>query len=125
MSLTKSLSKPLSGLVPPSKKIGTTIITGTGFDAVAKTVDGIFGSPIQRIFSFNFPIVGPIGILDILNYLVHSRGKLVSQNGILAVVAAKIVQTGGIGGMNLIPVLTNTPKTTVNVAGLSQTGANI
>src|SRR5690349_17436406 len=114
MSLTKSITKPLSGLVPPSKKIGTTIITGTGFDTVAKTVDGIFGAPIQRIFSFNFPIVGPIGVIDILNYLVHSRGKLVSQTGIIAVVGAKIVQTGGIGGMNLIPVLTNAGKTTVN-----------
>jgi hypothetical protein len=125
MSLTKSITKPFSGLVPPSKKIGTTIITGTGFDAVAKTVDGIFGSPIQRIFSFNFPLIGPIGVLDILNYMVHSRGKLVSQNGLLAVVGAKIVQTGGIAGMNIIPVLTNTNKTTVNIAGLSQTGANL
>ena len=125
MALVKSITKPLSGLVPPSKKIGTTIITGTGFDAVAKAVDGIFGSPVQRIFSFNFPIIGPIGVLDIINYLVHSRGKLISQTGLIAVVGAKIVQTGGIGGMNLIPVLTNVSKTTVNVGGLSQTGANI
>lgn len=113
----KSLTKPFENLVPASKKLGTTIITGTGFDAVAKTVDGIFGSPVQRIFSFNFPFVGPIGLLDVLNYLVHSRGKMISQNGLIAVVGAKIVQTGSIAGMNILPIGRSTPSTTVSVAG--------
>lgn len=125
MALTTSVTKPFKGLVPASKKIGTNIITGTGFDAVAKTVDGIFGSPVQRIFSFNLPLVGPIGVIDVLNYLVHSGGKMVSKTGLTAVIGAKIVQTGGIAGVNLIPTLRNVPATTVSAGGLSATGANL
>lgn len=121
MSIQKSITKPFQNLVPASKKLGTTIITGTGFDAVAKAVDGIFGAPIQRIFSFNFPLIGPIGVLDILNYMVHSRGKLISQNGLIAVAGAKIVQTGGIAGVDLLPVLRGTPSTTVSVNGAGPT----
>jgi len=125
MSIQRSVTKPFENLVPASKKLGTNIITGTGFDAVGKAVDGIFGSPIQRIFSFNLPIIGPVGVIDILNYLVHSRGKLVSQNGLIAVIGAKVVQTGQIAGLNLLPVLRNVPSTTVSAGGLSATGANL
>jgi len=126
MSAVSGLHKSVGRIVPISKGIGQNIITGTGFDTVAKTVDGIFGSPVQRIFSFNFPLVGPVGVIDVLNYLIHSRGKMVSKNGFIAVLGAKIVQTGGIGGMNLIPTLRNTPSTTVSVGGqLPASGANI
>jgi hypothetical protein len=128
MSTTTKLVTPFKRFVPVGKGIVQTSITGVGFDAVAKTVDGVFGSPVQRIFSFNFPMIGPIGVIDAINYLIHGQGKIISGKGLTAVLAAKLVQTGGIAGFNLIPTLRGTPSTTVSVAGqgpTTGTGANI
>jgi len=86
-----TIQKPLRKAVPVSKGLLQNSVTGVGFDAVSRTVDNIFGSPVQRIFSVNLPIIGAFGPIDFLNYLVHANGLRISKNGIVAVVAAKIV----------------------------------
>lgn len=92
MAITTTVTNTLKKAVPTSKGIIQNSVTGVGFDQVAKTVDNIFGSPVQRIFSFNMPVIGPIGPIDIMNYFTHANGLRVSKNGFIAVIAAKIVQ---------------------------------
>jgi len=64
---------------------------GIGTDLLMRAVDGIFGSPVQRIFSFNLPILGPVGPIDILNYMIYAGGLKVSKRGLIAVASAKLV----------------------------------
>ena len=122
---TSTVTRPFKKFVPAAKGVIQTSVVGVGFDQIAKTVDGVFGSPVQRIFSFNFPLVGPIGPIDIINYLVNGNGKLISGKGATAVLAAKLVQTGNLAGFNLIPTLRSTPATTVSVAGASGSGPTV
>jgi len=94
--------------VPKSGGIVQNAITGIGFDQLARAVDSVVGSPVQSIFSFNLPVIGGVGIIDVINYLLHSQGKIISKNGIIAVGAAKFV-TGAlpaIGGI-AIPSIGN------------------
>ena len=103
MGLTTTITKPFKKFVPSSSGLVANAVTGIGFDQLARAVDGVVGSPVQGIFSFNVPIIGPVGIIDLINYLVHSQGKIVSKKGLIAVGAAKFV-TGAlpaIGGISI------------------------
>ena len=104
--------------VPASKGIIQTSVTGIGFNTVAAVVDGIFGSPVQRIFSFNLPFIGPVGPLDVLNYVIHAGGLKLSKKGLIAVLAAKAAQTGAIAGFNIVNIgARGIPATTVSIGG--------
>lgn len=88
LQITQTLHKA----VPASKGIIQNSVTGVGFDQVAKTLDNIVGSPIQKIFSMPIPFIGSVGAIDVANYFVHANGLKLSKNGFIAVIAAKIVQ---------------------------------
>ena len=77
-------------IVPTSKGIIQNVITGIGADTTMRLMDNIVGSPVQRIFSFNLPILGNIGPIDFLNYIAHSGGFKISRKGLIAVAAAKV-----------------------------------
>ena len=64
---------------------------GIGSDLLMRAIDGVFGSPVQKIFSFNIPVLGTIGPIDILNYMIYAGGLKVSKRGLIAVGAAKLV----------------------------------
>lgn len=87
--------------VPKSKGLVQTAITGVGFDAVAKVVDGFVGAPLQR-FGITLPVMGRVSIIDFVNFAVHNRGLKLKKEGFIAVGSAKLVQTGfNVGSLNL------------------------
>lgn len=93
LAITTSLTK----IVPQSRGMVQTAVTGIGFDQVLKVVDGFVGSPMQK-FGVSVPIVGRLSLVDFVNYMVHNGGKIMpsksATKGITAVVSAKLVQTG-------------------------------
>lgn len=103
MAILGSVTTTLHKAVPASKGIIQNSVTGVGFDQVAKTIDNMVGSPVQKIFSFNVPFLGSAGPIDLMNYFVHANGLKLSKNGFIAVLAAKIVQgvLPSIGGIKL------------------------
>jgi len=108
MGLTTTITKPFRKFVPKSGGIVQNAVTGIGFDQLARAVDSVVGSPVQGIFNFNLPFIGGVGIIDVVNYFLHSGGKIISKNGFVAVGAAKFV-TGtlpAIGGI-AIPSIGN------------------
>jgi len=56
-----------------------------------RTADNITGGNVQRLFSVNVPVLGTIGPIDLLNYLVYANGFKISRRGFTAVIAAKLV----------------------------------
>ena len=89
----KQVSKLTSKLIPsPGRGILTTAVTGIGADRVMRLIDNVVGSPVQRLFSFNLPLIGTVGPIEALNYFGHSRGKLISRTGIVALLSAKIAE---------------------------------
>ena len=70
------------------------MVTGIGFDGIAKFVDGATGGILQS-FGVNLPVVGRISAIDLLNFYVNSGGfHFKRKEGYLAVGAAKLLQTG-------------------------------
>lgn len=90
MQINKFASKFKAG----TKGVLGTAASGIGTDVLMRTIDNIVGSPVQRIFSFNLPLLGTIGPIDVLNYSVHAGGFKINKTGFLAVIAAKIA--GGV-----------------------------
>ena len=89
----KQITKVTSKIIPATGKgILQNAVTGIGADRVMRLIDGVVGSPVQRLFSFNLPVIGTVGPIEALNYFGHSRGKLVSRAGIIALLSAKIAQ---------------------------------
>jgi hypothetical protein len=89
-SALSTVTNITSKIVPTSKGIVQNFVTGVGADTTMRLLDNIVGSPVQRIFSFNLPIIGSIGPIDLLNYVAHAGGFKVSRKGLIAVGAAKI-----------------------------------
>ena len=94
MAALQSVTKFTGKIVPTSKGIIQNFVTGVGADQTMRIVDNVFGSPVQRIFSVNLPILGSIGPIDFLNYIAHAGGFKVSKKGFIAVGAAKVA--GGV-----------------------------
>ena len=94
--LTKPIEKHLPKIAGTGMQVIATSISGVGFDQVAKVLDNFIGSPLQR-FGISLPIVGRISVINIINYFVHNKGKLMPQKdlrGPIAVAASIGVQTG-------------------------------
>ncbi len=101
MVSASTLTKQTRRIIPQSKGILQNSVTGIGADRLLRILDNIVGSPVQRIFSFNIPILGTIGPIDVINYVGHAGGFKFSKKGFIAVGAAKIssgvlTQIGGI-----------------------------
>ena len=77
-------------IVPTSKGIVQNFVTGVGADQTMRLIDNVVGSPVQKIFSFNLPVIGNVGPIDFLNYVAHAGGFKISKKGLIAVAAAKI-----------------------------------
>ena len=115
----KQISKFTTKIIPSTGKgILQNAVTGIGADRVMRLIDGVVGSPVQRLFSFNLPVIGTVGPIEALNYFGHSRGKLVSRAGIIALLSAKIAQQAltQIGPIKLpgVPNLVNPTGGTVS-----------
>ena len=98
----KSLGKTLIGQTTAKKAIVPNIVTGVGIDQTLRAADNTFGAPLQRIFSVQLPIVGNVGPIDVINYMIHTGGKLTKNvvAGLTAVGGAKAI-SGGLGSLNL------------------------
>ena len=74
------------GLIP-------TAVSGTGAEIAMKSVDNIFGGVVQNLMSINLPIVGTIGPIDALNFMIHGGFRNI-RGGITAVVGSKVLVGG-------------------------------
>ena len=97
MMLEKPFSKVsqlfLGQSTPTKKGLIPTAVSGTGAEVAMKSVDNIFGSPVQRIFSLNLPVVGTIGPIDFINFMIHGGFRNI-RGGITAVVGSKVLVGG-------------------------------
>lgn len=112
MAVAVTVNKFARNLSAQGKGVLATSASGIGTDMLMRTIDNLVGSPVQKIFSFNLPVIGTVGPIDVLNYSVHAGGFKLSKNGLIAVLAAKIA-----GGAltNLGPI--RLPQTSTNAAG--------
>ena len=103
MSVSSQVQKFGNRFIPQSRTMIQAGFTGIGFDQGMKAVDNLIGSPLQKTLSFNLPILGSVGLIDIINYMTHAGGLKVSKKGIAAVGASKFVQgvLPSIGGFQL------------------------
>lgn len=90
MSSLASVTKFTGKIVPASKGVIQNFVTGVGADQTMRLIDNVFGSPVQKIFSVNLPLIGNVGPIDFLNYVAHAGGFKVSKKGLIAVGAAKV-----------------------------------
>lgn len=90
MASLQSVTNFTGKIVPTSKGVIQNFVTGVGADQTMRLVDNIFGSPVQKVFSFNLPFIGNVGPIDFLNYIAHAGGFKVSKKGLIAVGAAKL-----------------------------------
>src|SRR3990167_8621214 len=90
MSSLQSVTKFTGKIVPTSKGIIQNFVTGVGADQTMRLLDNIVGSPVQKIFSVNLPIIGNVGPIDLLNYIAHAGGFKISKKGLISVGAAKM-----------------------------------
>ena len=90
MAALQSVTKFTGKIVPTSKGIIQNFVTGVGADQTMRLLDNIVGSPVQKIFSINLPIIGNVGPIDFLNYIAHAGGFKISKKGLIAVGAAKM-----------------------------------
>ena len=97
------ITKQTRRIIPASKGILQNSVTGIGADRLLRILDGMVGSPVQRIFSFNIPVLGSIGPIDVINYVGHAGGFKISRKGFIAVGAAKLASGAltQIGGISL------------------------
>jgi len=91
--------RTLLGDSSPKKAIVVNVVTGTGVDTTLRAVDNVFGSPLQRIFAIQVPVVGNVGPIQVANYLIHAGGLKASLSGLIAVLGATLVR-GGIGSIS-------------------------
>lgn len=95
-SILGPIEKQLPDIRGSGIKIIPSAISGVGFDQVAKVFDNFIGSPLQR-FGITLPMVGRVSAINIINYFVHNKGKLMPQKdmrGPIAVASSIAVQTG-------------------------------
>lgn len=78
---------------PHKKGILPTAVSGVGTDVTIRFLDGLIGSPMQRFIQFPLPVIGGIGIVDVINFLVNG-GPRNFRGGITAVLGAKIMTAG-------------------------------
>jgi len=99
------------GLIP-------TAVLGTGAEIAMKTVDNIFGSNIQRLASFNLPLIGTVGPIDVLNFFIFG-GIRNMRGGITAVIGSKVLG----GGLASIGPISLPGSSGLNLSEQSSTAA--
>jgi len=125
MALLSSVSSITNKIIPTSKGVIQNSVTGIGADSLMKTLDNVVGSPLQKIFSINLPILGSVGVIDIINYFGHANGLKLSRKGFTAVIAAKVASgvLPSIGGFRLpnqsVVMAQSTTSGVTSASGLS------
>ena len=74
---------------PKKKGLVPTAVSGIGTDAAIRIVDNFIGSPMQKFASINIPFIGPVGVIDALNFLVNGGPRNI-KGGLTAVIGARI-----------------------------------
>ena len=110
MSVATSVQKFGNRFIPQSKTMIQAGFTGVGFDQGMKAVDNILGSPLQKSLSFNLPIIGSVGLIDVINYMTHAGGLKISKKGFAAIGGAKFV-AGVLPSIGPIQLPTSTSAT--------------
>jgi len=99
----KSITKQLNRFEAGGRSTLGVAAGGIGSATLMRVVDNLFGSPIQKSLSFNLPVVGKVGLIDVFNYLIYAGGLKPSKRGLIAVGADKVAAGGlpSIGPINL------------------------
>lgn len=123
MASLQSVTKFTGKIVPTSKGIIQNFVTGVGADQTIRLIDNMVGSPVQKIFSFNLPVIGNVGPIDFLNYIAHAGGFKISKKGLIAVGAAKIA-LGVLPSIRSIrlPSVTTTQSTPTQPSAVGSSG---
>ena len=85
-SITKMAKKFEAG----GKGILGTAAGGIGTDVLMRTVDNATGGNAQRLASVNLPVIGPVGIIDFLNYIIYANGIKISKRGFRAALTTNV-----------------------------------
>jgi hypothetical protein len=97
MLLEGSTSKARELLIgerqPRKKGVLPTAVSGVGTDVTLRFLDGLIGSPMQRFITFPLPIIGGVGVIDVINFLVNG-GPRNFRGGLTAVIGAKVMTAG-------------------------------
>ena len=108
----KSVTK--RGIIP-------TAVSGTGAEIAMKSVDNIFGGVVQNLMSVNLPIVGTIGPIDFINFMIHGGPRNIRQ-GITAVIGSKVL-VGGLRSLGPISLPGSSPTGAIQ-STTANTGAS-
>ena len=84
-----------------------------------RMIDNIVGGPIQRLFSVNAPLVGTIGPIDFINFMIFSNGFKNFRGGATAVIGAKVILGGFLASASPINIGTRG----INLSQQSSTAA--
>jgi len=118
----KLIPTSLKKLAPSSRGILQNSVTGIGVHAVLQIGDSFIGSPLQS-FGIVLPFLGiRVSLIDGINYLIHSKGKVgISRSGAVAVLASKVAQgavnLGGVSALSTTGSLTGSPGASAGVPG--------
>ena len=103
MAMLSGVTKFAKKFEAGNKSVLSTAAGGIGTDILLKTVDNATGGNVQRLASINLPVVGAIGPIDFLTYIIYANGLKISKRGFIALLSAKLA-TGAIstvGGLNI------------------------
>jgi hypothetical protein len=112
---TGKARKFLIGEQQPRKKgIIPTAVSGVGTDITLRFVDRLVGSPLQRFATFPLPVIGGVGVIDIINFLVNG-GPRNMRGGATAVIGAKVMTAGltSLGPIRIPATQTNPTGSTI------------
>src|SRR3990167_573648 len=124
-----SLSKPVERIstiflgqkTPTKKGLIPTAVSGTGAEVAMKSVDNIFGGVVQNLMSINLPIVGTVGPIDAINFMIHGGFKNI-RGGLTAVIGSKVL-VGGLRSLGPIS-LPGSPPTGAVQSTTANSGAS-
>jgi len=116
MGLLKTVTTQATKFSAKSSGIIGTVASGAGTDLIFRAGDTILlGGKLQSIASVAVPIINiTVGFIDALNYLVHAKGKMISKDGAIAVIGAKVLQ----GAVATIPNITLPSQLTLTSRGV-------
>ena len=122
MGLQKLIPTSIRKLAPSSRGILQNSVTGVGDHAVLQIDDSFISSPLQS-FGVVLPFLGiRVSLIDAINFMVHSKGKIgISKSGIIAVLASKVAQgavnLGGVSALSTTGSLTGSPGASAGIPG--------
>jgi len=105
MALLQQVSKFGSKFSAKSNGIIGTVASGAGTDLVLRAADTlVLGGRAQIFAGFSVPVINiSVGVIDAINYSVHSKGKMISKDGAIAVLGAKVLEgvISNVGGVRI------------------------